>query len=885
MIPNNDKATDNKEEHSADNKDGTSNNDKAIDNKEDKTITSFSSDNPIDNEKDDIIGSNGFAERLGDSILKYKENESLVIALRGEWGQGKSSVINLTKKYLEKKAPEETSKKADHATKAEKNNKENASDDKLTIIDFNPWSFSEENTITGCFFNEIATKLEEKQKSNTKDKKIAKKLRYYASLISSAPNQKTATLVANLIFPVILALVVNPVFLIPLAFKIPIIIVIFIYIFCRDFRDCIVKLMFNLIDTFYKGSNYHFKSISEIKEELRKDLEDRLEKRKENILIIIDDIDRLNQEEIKQIFKLIKNNANFPSFIYLTSFDRKIVKKTLENEQEGADYLSKIVQVSFDIPLASEGKILELISEKLFVKIYLKLSEQAQKYFPDELKHLKDDYSKLSKEAKKDLPTELRDKVHGALRCFYEFKDYTSIDRSHKHPRDGCFYSFKEFFKNIRDVKRFFNSLGFNISRMINKNVIEVNPIDFIALEAIRVFTPDFYNYMRDNDYLYDYLFLPVIKSQQKSSIPGIPAGFAVGFGAPLTTLNTAIELQEEEKNKRKEKLEKALKEYTGKDSRYEKPLKDLLMRLFPQIFWIYNKYYNLTTEQSKSKWKTEQRICDPKLYNAYFAYIYGGGEGELTQYEKQEFLNASNSVQELETLLKKDYIKEDGKFEKLLTFIQELRFRYGDDDISKENRKNIIEALFNIYNYDDYKPGDTLDSAILQLFNKEYNTEENLLLLKKFIPKIKIYFQFRVISHLIDFPNRQQQSYILPPCIVPQESIKELKNIPLTNIKDLDYDDLVSITDFKFIITKWKEWRDHDNKDLEKFIKYIKNDISKTVKFIKHFIINGKIDYKGISKFMDLNHIKNNFNFLSSHYTNDDQETIDLFLRGYDDI
>jgi hypothetical protein len=53
-----------------------------------------------------------------------------------------------------------------------------------------------------------------------------------------------------------------------------------------------------------------------------------------------------------------------------------------------------------------------------------------------------------------------------------------------------------------------------------------------------------------------------------------------------------------------------------------------------------------------------------------------------------------------MHTLLKEDYIKEDGKFEKLLTFIQELRFRYGDDDISKENRKNIIEPLFNIYKY-----------------------------------------------------------------------------------------------------------------------------------------------------------------------------------------
>jgi predicted KAP-like P-loop ATPase len=621
MISNNDKATDNKEEHSADNNDETSNNNN--DNKEDKIITSFSSDDPINNKEDDIIGSNGFAKGLGNSILKYKEKESLVIALCGEWGQGKSSVINLTKKYLK-----------------------NAPDNKLTIIDFNPWSFSEEN-ITGCFFNEIATKLE-KTKSNTKDEKIAKNLRDYAGLISSAPNQKTATWLINFLF-VIPAMIIGEVSRYFITFitkyynssisilTIAIISIIIAFIIVFFFRNLLIKMA----NFFNKRTNYHFKSISEIK----KDLEDRLEKRKENILIIIDDIDRLNKEEIKQLFKLIKNNANFPSFIYLTSFDRKIVEKNLESEQEGADYLSKIVQVSFDIPLASEDKILKLISEKLFVEIYLKLSEQAQKYFPDKLRHLKDDYSKLLEEAKKDLLT----KVHGALRCFYEFKDYTSrvgdalrdalrnalepkdytsrvggalrgalelknytsIDWSHKHPRDGCFYSFREFFKNIRDVKRFFNSLRFNISRMINEDVIKVNPIDFIALEAIRVFTPDFYNYMRDDN---DYLFLPVIKSQQKSSIPA---------GLATEPQNKAKQEEENKRKEKKEKLEKALKEYTGKDSRYEKPLKDLLMRLFPQISWIYDEkdveYYNLTTEQSKSKWKTEQRICDPELYNAYF--------------------------------------------------------------------------------------------------------------------------------------------------------------------------------------------------------------------------------------------------------------------------
>ena len=62
---------------------------------------------------------------------------------------------------------------------------------------------------------------------------------------------------------------------------------------------------------------------------------------------------------------------------------------------------------------------------------------------------------------------------------------------------------FKNFFKNIRDVKRFASSLEFNISQMFKGKVMEVNPIDFIAIEAIRVFAPYFYLFMRDKRELF----------------------------------------------------------------------------------------------------------------------------------------------------------------------------------------------------------------------------------------------------------------------------------------------------------------------------------------------------------------------------------------------
>jgi len=51
--------------------------------------------------------------------------------------------------------------------------------------------------------------------------------------------------------------------------------------------------------------------------DLKKDLNDLLQKRKKKLIIVVDDIDRLNHKEIKQMLQLVKINADFPNTIYL----------------------------------------------------------------------------------------------------------------------------------------------------------------------------------------------------------------------------------------------------------------------------------------------------------------------------------------------------------------------------------------------------------------------------------------------------------------------------------------------------------------------------------------------------------------------------------------
>ncbi|MDF2557692.1 MAG: ATPase associated with various cellular family protein [Bacillales bacterium] len=99
------------------------------------------------------------------------------------------------------------------------------------------------------------------------------------------------------------------------------------------------------------------------KEKLSKELE----KLNKKIVIIIDDIDRLSNNQIRLIFQLVSSVAGLPNLIYLLSMDREVVVRALESVQEcdGNEYLEKIVQIPFEIPEIDREKVLEMLFHKL----------------------------------------------------------------------------------------------------------------------------------------------------------------------------------------------------------------------------------------------------------------------------------------------------------------------------------------------------------------------------------------------------------------------------------------------------------------------------------------------------------------------------------------
>jgi len=117
----------------------------------------FSAERPIESDEEDILNRGTFADALAQGIRNWKGKDSLVIALYGPWGSGKSSIWNLTKRRL--KSPPENSPQ---------------------IVEFSPWQWSGQDQIVEEFFKELGIAL-----GRSDQKALEKKWKVYAAHFST----------------------------------------------------------------------------------------------------------------------------------------------------------------------------------------------------------------------------------------------------------------------------------------------------------------------------------------------------------------------------------------------------------------------------------------------------------------------------------------------------------------------------------------------------------------------------------------------------------------------------------------------------------------------------------------------------------------------------
>ena len=241
----------------------------------------------------------------------------------------------------------------------------------IKTLDFNPWMFSGTAGLVGSFFSEIAAQLKVQVDLGC----AAKELEAFGDALSG-------------------------------------------------WRRDLVKIVGWLL--------HGKKSVQE-----RKNLiSEKLNKLSNPIVIVLDDIDRLRNSEIRDVFGLVRQTASFPNVIYLLAFDRYRVESALTEENAcGRDYLEKILQIAFDLPIAD--------------------------------------------------PTILRDQVLDALGMAILETKTGPLD--HDRWADIFAKIVLPLIRNIRDIKRYAAAVRMTAQQIEDRVAL----VDVLGLEAVRVFRPD----------------------------------------------------------------------------------------------------------------------------------------------------------------------------------------------------------------------------------------------------------------------------------------------------------------------------------------------------------------------------------------------------------
>lgn len=277
---------------------------------------------------------------------------------------------------------------------------EETTDKKTVIIRFNPWNFTTTGQLIDQFFATMSSKLK-LSKSNERLQKVGELVEKYSSILEYTQ-------------------------------YIPGV---------GSYMNALPKVAKAFGGRMRKNAGEKLKDAVYQKEEIEKELL-LIDSR---ILVVIDDIDRLPNDQIRLIFQLVNSVAGFPHTVYLLSYDKGIVARALDDVQgqRGAEYLEKIVQVPFDLPPIDKYRVQSILK--------------------------------------------------GELEKIRNIPNSSEVDSAHWEQVFG--YCIAPIVTSLRDVKRFCNVLSFSYAAVKP----EVDFSDMAGITAIKVFAPTIYEWIYAN--------------------------------------------------------------------------------------------------------------------------------------------------------------------------------------------------------------------------------------------------------------------------------------------------------------------------------------------------------------------------------------------------
>jgi len=463
----------------------------------------YSADRPLESTEDDQLERVGFSERLAADITGWHGKDSLVISINGAWGSGKSTLKNFIREKLEAKG-------------------------RPIVVEFNPWAWSGQDKLAEGFFGTLHSRFRETDNAAETEAlaerwESLERWTKFGAEVSDSVGKALAPLFGG---SVVLMLLTNNA---PYAWmRFCGVTLGIIGVIATSFFAAFPGIAGHMVAYARHKAGKGQLTMAQLRALISTQLE-RLRAKKRPVVVVIDDIDRLDANEIRYLFQLVKVNADFPNLVYLLLFQTNIVAKALGevSAESGEEYLKKIVQVPMDVPNASRAQMRSIL-------------------------------------------------INGLNQTINDDKVKMRWDRQRFHDLfDDHLWA---YFKTLRDVKRFLGTFDFHYHGQIENGVLQVNPVDLLAIEVLRTFDHEAYMGIRD----------------------------ALGFNLPRKFIRL-LTGDSERRNEIKVEIDRIVGLVA--DEAHKDRLRHILQLLFPD-----------SSDEARGHAERDLRVCHPDHFPRYFA-------------------------------------------------------------------------------------------------------------------------------------------------------------------------------------------------------------------------------------------------------------------------
>jgi len=353
--------------------------------------------------------------------------------------------------------------------------------------------------------------------------------------------------------------------------------------------------------------------------------------------------------------------------------------------------------------------------------------------------------------------------------------------------------SLHAYFDNLRSVYRFISTLSFHFSLLQGRTTFEVNPVDLIAIECLRLFEPDVYK--------------EISRSKEIFTRNGSDS-----YGRSKDITANLIE------------------NVVGKSTKGKNEIvRSLLKKMFPNIEWALGGTHYGT---NGDLWLKDMRICHPTNFDKYFQFSIPSGE--LSNSDLQEMLSLTSDASAFSLLILA--LKEQGIVKNALA-----QFESYTDEIPLVNGYTYIKALLDV--------GDKLDHGLIGFTDLSSNIRI-LRLVVWFIERIEsLQERGNLLCHcftdsvglsivediLMSDDKRRQESK--EELLLDDNGFIQLKQLfvkKIDNLAENSSEELLDHAHFGSLIYRWEQWGNS-----EKVLSWVKLQANKpkgSLKLLKAF-------------------------------------------------